>query len=263
MISSTLFTLDSAQIRTGKPRFVNASAVLTPSATSRAPRAVSSGSARAADGLASTITSALEFANAHSWLRYTTTSRTAIEALSTLNAFDSAPAQIAVVGQASARALREIAGLEPTVVSHVETAAELARQLLEVRATGPFGWPRGERALMSLKRTLEAAGETVRDVVVYRSHECAFADSSADVIVLASPSAARALPLETGRGARLVALGVSTAEALTKRGLPVRICAEPGVNSVLEIIEGLIRSQPTRDFHSEHQPASSQGDSRP
>ena len=191
------------------------------------------------------------------------TSRTAIEALAALDAFDSAPAQIAVVGQASARALREIAGLEPTVVSPVETAAELARQLLEVRATGPFGWPRGERALMSLKRTLEAAGETVRDVVVYRSHECAFADSSADVIVLASPSAARALPLETARGARLVALGVSTAEALTKRGLPVRICAESSVNSVLEIIEGLMQSQPNRDFHSEHQPASSQGDSRP
>ena len=189
------------------------------------------------------------------------TSRTAIEALSALNAFGRAPAQVAVVGRASARALRDIAGLEPTVVSRVETATELARQLLEVGAGGPFGWPRGERALLDLKRTLEAAGETVRDVVVYRSQQRAFADSSAELIVLTSPSAARALWLETARSARLVALGSSTAEALTERGLDVRTCAEPSVNSVLEVIKALAQSKSNRDVYAGHQSAPSQGDS--
>lgn len=191
------------------------------------------------------------------------TSRTAIEALSALNAFGCAPEQIAVVGQASARALRDIAGLEPAFVSRVETGVELAQQLLEVGAGGPFGWPRGERALLGLKRTFEAAGQTVRDVVVYRSHERAFANLSADLVVLASPSAARAVPLETALHAQLIALGASTAEVVTMRGLRVQTCAEPSVRGVLEVIEALEQERRSnQSLHIEHQPASSQGDSK-
>ncbi len=165
------------------------------------------------------------------------TSRTAVEAVAALGGFARAPERIAVVGRATARSLLEVAGRAATTVARVETAVELAQQLLVDGARGPFGWPRGERALMGLKRTLEGAGETVRDVVVYENLDLEFPPVNADVLVLASPSAARAVPLQTAQRACLVALGSSTAEAVAARGLQVHTCAQPSVRGVLEVIQ--------------------------
>jgi uroporphyrinogen-III synthase len=121
----------------------------------------------------------------------------------------------------------------------VETAVELAHALLQMGERGPFGWPRGERALMGLRRELEAAGCEVREAVVYRTLELPFPQESVDVVVLASPSAVYALPLEVARDARLIALGSSSAAAARDRGLEVVVATEPNVEGVLDALRGL------------------------
>jgi uroporphyrinogen-III synthase len=57
------------------------------------------------------------------------------------------------------------------------------------------------------------------------------------VIVLASPSAASALPLEIARGSRLLALGSSTAERIHALGLQCLTASEASTDAVLDLLE--------------------------
>jgi uroporphyrinogen-III synthase len=167
------------------------------------------------------------------------TSGSAVEAMGRLEGFRFAPSRVAVVGRATARALRVTAGREAALVSPVETAVELARALLQRGERGPFGWPRGEQALMGLRCELESAGCEVREAVVYRTLELPFPQETVDVVVLASPSAVYALPLEVARDARLIALGSSTAAAARDRGFEVVVATEPNLEGVLSALRGL------------------------
>jgi uroporphyrinogen-III synthase len=165
------------------------------------------------------------------------TSSSAIEALHELRAFDDAPHQIAVVGRATARTLHDCTGRTATLVSPVETSLELAHHLVQTGVRGPFGWARGECALLRFKATLEAAGRVVRDVIVYRTVQQPLPQTALEAVVLASPSAVYALPLEVARTARLIALGPTTAAAARDRHLTVTTAREPTAYGVLEVLE--------------------------
>jgi uroporphyrinogen-III synthase len=167
------------------------------------------------------------------------TSASAVHAVAELEGFRFAPGRIGVVGRATADALRATAKLEANLISPVETARGLAGALLDRGERGVFGWLRGERALPDLKHDLEIANCEVREVIVYRTQTLEFPDVQADVIVLASPSAVEALPLEIARNARLIALGSSTASAVRERGLEVVTATAPSVRGVLDALEEL------------------------
>ena len=155
------------------------------------------------------------------------TSRRGVEAASAIAPGWNLPAKsiaLAAVGPATARALQDL-GLTPRWLGDGTGSADLARRLAD-------GVPPG--ALVSLLRSaladdalplaLAAAGLRVEDVRLYAPCEPRLIpaeEGSADVVVCASPSAARRILAWhpwTGSVA-FVALGPTTARALHERGV--------------------------------------------
>lgn len=195
------------------------------------------------------------------WLIFT--SRSAVEAWAALGvpwhspdvpAGDDAPL-IAAVGRKTASALRA-AGAEVALVGELSHSASLADAFLNhARAAGPVGLPQGDRALPTLRRALEDAGYQTRPLVLY---ETVVAPIAADVlagngahgaalVVLASPSAAGALPAEVAREATLLAIGPTTAAAVSERGLSCVQAASPSVAGVLATVDALAGAVPAGD----------------
>lgn len=192
------------------------------------------------------------------WLLFT--SRSAVEAFAALGlgwrSPQGAEPLVGAVGIKTAAALRR-AGAEPVLVAERSPRADgLARTFLaDPRAAGPVGLPQGDRALPTLCRALEEAGLEVRPLVLYETvaqpleggaagapaEGLAVADGSADaeVVVLASPSAAQALPEALAARVTLVAIGPTTAGALAARGLTCRQAAAPSVAGVLAEVEAV------------------------
>ncbi len=201
------------------------------------------------------------------WLLFT--SRSAVEAFVGLGlgwrSPEGAAPLVGAVGIKTASALRR-AGVEPALVAERSPRAEgLARVFLsDPRAAGPVGLPQGDRALPTLRRALEEAGLEVRPLVLYETvaqpleggggarsvpaeaaadaGRSASAEGSADaeLVVLASPSAAQALPDAVAERATLVAIGPTTAGALAERGLGCRQATAPSVAGVLAEVEAVV-----------------------
>jgi uroporphyrinogen-III synthase len=202
------------------------------------------------------------------WLLFT--SRSAVEAWSALAvgwqpagapATDAPPAAgpadaaplLGAVGRPTASALRA-AGAEPALVAERSSrAAGLADAFLRhPQAAGPVGLPQGDRALPTLRRALERAGFETRPLVLYEtvtqpwSGDAGEADgpvpertADPELVVLASPSAADALPSGVAAHAALVAIGPTTAAALARRGLACRQARSPSVGGVLDAVDAL------------------------
>jgi len=190
------------------------------------------------------------------WLMFT--SRSAVEAWQGLGAPwaspdlppDDARPLIAAVGRNTASALRR-AGAEVALVGERSQADSLADAFLaEPRAAGPVGLPQGDRALPTLRRALEGAGFETRPLVLYETVTEPFpeamltggasdAEPAAPLVVLASPSAAGALPSEVARSATLVAIGPTTAAAVEERGFPCLQAASPNVAGVLATVDAV------------------------
>lgn len=125
------------------------------------------------------------------------------------------PRQLAAIGSGTAAALREH-GLEPTLVPRLSTQEGLLAELPR-----PAG------------RVLVAAAEGARRVIVdalaadflplYRTVELAPPGDvpEFDVVLLASPSAARSLARTAARGVPVVVIGPQTAAAAHELGLDV------------------------------------------
>lgn len=164
-------------------------------------------------------------------------SRSAVEAWVGLGLGFADGARIAAVGPGTATDL-ELAGADVALVARPATAAGLASDLLRHPA-GPrpgdaVGVVQGDRARTTLAETLRAAGVEVRTATVYGSEAVAWSfDGRVDAVVLASPSAVAALPLDVGAAALLVAIGPTTAAAAVRRGWSVVQAAEPTVDGVL------------------------------
>ena len=172
------------------------------------------------------------------WLLFT--SRSAVDAWQALELPLMGP-RLGVTGPATAAALQR-AGARVEVVGEPATAAGLADRFLsrlaaEPRsALGPVGLPQGNLALPTLRDRLEAAGLQVRSLVVYETVSLAWrGDAKVDAIVLASPSAVRALPLEVGRGATVITLGPSSSRAALARGF-VPLEATPDATAVAALL---------------------------
>jgi len=186
------------------------------------------------------------------WLLFT--SRSAVEAWTALGVGWAAPdagglaTRVGAVGRKTASALRR-AGVEPSLIAErASRAAGLADAFLEhPEATGPVGLPQGDRALPTLRKTLERAGFETRPLVLYETvtqpwpHKAEGSDQQGapELVVLASPSAAQALPAEAAAAAALVAIGPTTAAALEERGLACRTAETPGVGGVLAEVEAV------------------------
>jgi uroporphyrinogen III methyltransferase / synthase len=150
----------------------------------------------------------------YDWLLLT--SRHGVEAL--LRRLEGPLPRVAVVGPGTAEALREH-GVEPAFVARRSTQEGLAEELPEPRGRALFAGAEGARDVLvrvlgadfvPLYRTVEVAPEAFPD---------------ADLVVLASPSAARALA-RLRRDLPCVSIGpVTTAEA-GRRGLEVVAEAE-------------------------------------
>ncbi len=188
---------------------------------------------------------------------------------------ESAPL-LAAVGRKTAADLRR-AGAEVALTGERSQAASLADDFLaHPRAAGPVGLPQGDRALPTLRRALEQAGFETRPLVLYETVVAQAADellaapatttadtaatteattaattaatttaattaaaTAATVVVLASPSAAGALPESVARSATLVAIGPTTAAAVEARGFGCRRAASPSVAGVLATVDAM------------------------
>ncbi len=160
--------------------------------------------------------------------------------------------RIGAVGPGTAAAL-EAAGARPTLVAEPATAAGLAEAFCARRdAAGPVGLPQGNRARPGLARALAGAGFEPRTLVVYDSLTLPWPEGvAADLVVLASPSAARALPEAVGAAlgarARLVAIGPATARAIHARGWRCRRATEPTPAAIVAAVRSALERGPRRD----------------
>ena len=219
------------------------------------------------------------------WLLFT--SRSAVEAWSALEVGWRAPGEptgdaphVGAVGRKTASALRA-AGVEPALVAErASRAAGLADAFLRhPEAASPVGLPQGDRALPTLRRALERAGFETRPLVLYETvtrpwpgdatgGDTAASDTAggdtaagdtaagdtaagaAELVVLASPSAADALPAEATKRATLVAIGPTTAAALERRGLACRQARAPSVGGVLDEVEAVAAERAAGNGHA-------------
>jgi uroporphyrinogen-III synthase len=148
-------------------------------------------------------------AGEYDWL--VLTSRNAVELF--LARLDGPPPQVAVIGAGTAEELRRH-GVEPTLVARRATQEELAAELPRPAGRVLFAGAEGARGV--LVRELGADF-----VPLYRTVELSpsgFPD--ADLVVLSSPSAARALA-RVRTDIRCVVLGPVTAEEARRVGLRV------------------------------------------
>ncbi len=149
------------------------------------------------------------------------------------------PRRLAAIGPGTAAALREH-GLEPTVVPRVSTQEGLLAELPR-----PAG------------RVLVAAAEGARRVIVdaldadflplYRTAELAppGAAPECDVVLLASPSAARSLARTAARAVPVVVIGPLTAVAARELGLDVAAeAADHDLDGLLAALAGLLAHAP-------------------
>lgn len=165
--------------------------------------------------------------------------------------------RLAAVGPATARALREKLGA-PALVSMTQTGQGLAAELLAFGVAGQVLLPAADIASPRLAQGLRAAGARVDVLTVYRTVAgpgaaelaAAIEAGAVDVILLASPSAARALANAiAGRLAGVaepvppvVCIGPSTGEEARRLGLHVGAVAarhdRPGLlHALLDWIE--------------------------
>lgn len=171
------------------------------------------------------------------WLLFT--SRSAVAAWQELGLTLSA-ARLGAVGPATAAALRA-AGGQVDLIAEPATAAGLARAFLEHTraAAGPVALPHGNLASSTLADLLSAAGVTVRPLVIYETVTRPWrGDETVDAVVLASPSAVRALPEEVAARSTLVTLGPSTSRAVRSRGFIPRQADAPTADALLHALGG-------------------------
>jgi hydroxymethylbilane synthase len=175
------------------------------------------------------LDAALEALDAYDWIVFTSANGVAAvgERLGPLG-----EVKVAVVGPATAEAVRAL-GVEPAFVPQRFAAEEIAAGLGPVEGSRVL-LPQADIAEPQLADQLRARGATVDALAAYRTIEIqpSVAGLStikrADVIVLASASAARSLARIQGidDGSLIVCIGPRTAEAAREAGLSVGLVAE-------------------------------------
>lgn len=168
-------------------------------------------------------------------------------------------ARIAAVGEATAQALRE-AGVSVTLTAAKATGRGLAEELIAGGITGQRVWlPSARAARPELLNLLRAAGAIVEATPVYDTVAPANPDphllralraGAVDVVVLASPSAARNLQAALGgtpaASVQVVCIGATTADTARELGYRVAMVARvPSATGVAEALIVLVNAQGT------------------
>ena len=104
------------------------------------------------------------------------------------------------------------------------------------RFKGAVGLPRGNRSLKTLQERLGAHGVETSAVTIYETRTCDWRAGEVDAVILASPSAAEALPDEVGKHAKLISIGPSTSRAVERRGWRCVQAETPSTEAVLRTI---------------------------
>lgn len=167
------------------------------------------------------------------------TSRSTVEALGALSfRFSQAPPPlVGTIGPGTARALERAGGSAALIAKRHDSQGLVEAFTSHPRASGPVGLPRGSRALLDTQRSLERAGFETRPLIVYDTRQLAWANERADAIVLASPSAVRALPRELAGSPLLVAIGSTTRRAAEERGWSCEPAAAATPQAIAKAVE--------------------------
>lgn len=169
------------------------------------------------------------------WLLFT--SRTAVQAWAALGLpLTGHVPKLGVVGEATAREV-ELLGAEVTLTAEPANAQGLLRTF-RARVTPPasVGLPCAEQALPTLSTGLARAGFDVNKVWIYKTVPQPFSATTADIIVLASPTAVSALRDELNDKMRLIALGPSTYRAVRERGWRATEARTPDLSGVVQAV---------------------------
>jgi uroporphyrinogen-III synthase len=165
-----------------------------------------------------------------------------VEALEALGA-DFSAHRFGAVGRATANAIRT-AGGRVDLIAPEGNAASLAKQFLNLEPSErgePIGLPCGDRTLSTLNDELSRAGISTHKCCVYSSQPNPWPIDAPqpNLIVIASPTAAHALPEDIATRASLIALGSTTAASIQARGWTCRVAREPTTEALLELLPGL------------------------
>jgi len=159
-------------------------------------------------------------------------------------------ARVAALGKGTAAVLSEYglhADLVPKRALATELAGELIERIKDERANEPrVLFPRGNLALPTVHDKLTAAGCTVIDPIVYRTHSETLSDerrdrlfNGVDAILFCSPSAVEGFARqEIGIGNAITGcIGPTTAEAAKELGIRVDIVPqEPGSDGLVRAL---------------------------
>ena len=141
------------------------------------------------------------------------------------------------VGETTAQALCD-KGANVSLVAAPPTSEGLADSFLNHKdAAAPVGLPRGNQALKIVETLLSAHNFATKPLTVYQTDALPWTLHDIDIVLLSSPSAVKALPRNVGQMSRLIALGPSTAQAITKRGWTCLQAEAPTLESLLELFE--------------------------
>lgn len=177
----------------------------------------------------------------YDWIVFT--SANGVQAVAARLADDEPPVgvKVAAIGSATAAAVRTL-GVEPSFVPERFLGVEIAAGL-EPLAGARILLPQADIADSVLTEELRTRGAIVDAISAYRTIEVERSPSelaeirAADVVVLASGSAARVLASRGGAGDALVlAIGPKTADVAREVGLPVGLVAHEATS------EGMIQA---------------------
>jgi uroporphyrinogen-III synthase len=216
-----------------------------------------------ADG--SALASAVEHAGSYDWIAFTSVNgveafsraRGAAETLRAGVTAEPLRARVAAVGDATARSVLRFLGREADLVPNVFTAAALGAALAErVRDGESVLIVQAADARPDLARALSHVAPPPHVVTAYATvsiapPEIGAAVADADVVILASGSAARGLaealaptPADTLRDKVVACIGPVTADEAQRNGIPVTIVARestmPGI--IAALVEHTARS---------------------
>jgi uroporphyrinogen III methyltransferase/synthase len=192
------------------------------------------------------------------WVAFTSVNavRRFLDPMSDLRALGSV--RIAAVGPTTARALAEFR-LQADLVADVPRAQGLGEAFESVEGKGSVLFPRSDRASDELGNALRAKGWEVEEVVAYRTltagappFPVVLEVASADTIVFASPSAARASrAVRDPQGNELalpkvcVCIGPVSAQAARDLGFPTVVQSDsPDPESLVDALESYVRKHP-------------------
>ena len=145
--------------------------------------------------------------------------------------------KVGVVGERTAETVCAYGGVV-SLIGNPQNAEGLAEAFLRQEVRGSVGLPRGNRSLETLQERLEAHSVQTFPITIYETVTCPWlSEEVVDAVVLASPSAAEALPGEVGKRARLISLGPSTSAAIARRGWRYTQADAPNADAILRTFE--------------------------